>query len=69
MLIGAAFLAITMFLTGGFDRLLVERPKDASAYGAVSVLWIFLYTLFYSSTWLMYNYVVHLCECDFLTCT
>jgi MFS family permease len=54
MFVGAAALAVTLFLAGGFDKLLVERPSQASAYGAVSVLWIFLYTLFYSSTWLMY---------------
>jgi len=50
---GAAGLGVTMFLTGGFDRLLVNDPSRADAYGGVSVLWIFLYTLIYSSTWLM----------------
>lgn len=54
LFVGAACIAVTMFLAGGFDRLLVDRPKEASVYGAVSVLWIFLYTLFYSATWLMY---------------
>jgi MFS family permease len=54
MFVGAAGIAVTMFLAGGFDKLLVDRPSQASEYGAVSVLWIFLYTLIYSSTWLMY---------------
>ncbi|OQD75725.1 hypothetical protein PENDEC_c006G04528 [Penicillium decumbens] len=57
LFVGAACIAVTMFLAGGFDRLLVDRPKEASVYGAVSVLWIFLYTLFYSATWLMVPFV------------
>lgn len=56
MFVGAVCLGVTMFLTGGFDRLLITRPAQAERYGAVSVMWIFLYTLFYSSTWLMYVY-------------
>ncbi len=53
MFYGAAGLGTAMFLTGGFDRLLVDRPDQTAKYGGVSVLWIFLYTLIYSSTWLM----------------
>jgi MFS family permease len=53
MFVGAAGLGVTMFLIGGFDRLLISRPDQAAQYGAVSVLWTFLYTLIYSSTWLM----------------
>ena len=50
---GAACLGVTMMLTGGFDRLLITNPDKQAQYGGVSVLWIFLYTLIYSSTWLM----------------
>lgn len=50
---GAAVAGITMFLIGGFDKLLIERPDDATQFGAVTVLWTFLFTLFYSLTWFM----------------
>lgn len=53
MFVGAFGLAVTMFLTGGFDRLIIDRPEQAGQFGGASVLWVFLYTLIYSSTWLM----------------
>ena len=53
MFVGAAGLGVAMMLTGGFDRLLINKPGQAAQYGGASVLWIFLYTLMYSSTWLM----------------
>ncbi|KAJ5808669.1 general substrate transporter [Penicillium riverlandense] len=54
LFVGAASIAVTMLLAGEFDKLLVDRPSQASEYGAISVLWIFLYTLIYSSTWLIW---------------
>ncbi|KIY52251.1 general substrate transporter [Fistulina hepatica ATCC 64428] len=49
---GAVGQGISMFLAGGFSRLLKDHPDQASQYGGAATLFVFLYTAIFGATWL-----------------
>ena len=55
--VGSAGCSICMFLGGAFSKLVADNPDKAGSYGAAATLFLFLFTLFFSSTWLMVTWI------------
>lgn len=55
--VGSAGCSICMFLGGAFSKLVADHPDKASQYGAAATLFLFLFTIFFSSTWLMVTWI------------
>jgi MFS family permease len=59
---GSAGCSISMFLGGAFSKLVVDHPDKAEQYGAAATLFLFLFTLCFSTTWLMVTWIcIYLC--------
>ncbi|PFH50092.1 hypothetical protein AMATHDRAFT_145891 [Amanita thiersii Skay4041] len=54
---GAVGQGISMFLAGGFARLLKNHPENASGFGGAAAFFIFLYTAVFGATWLTIPWV------------
>jgi MFS family permease len=54
---GSAGCSISMFLGGAFSKLVVDHPDKAEQYGAAATLFLFLFTLCFSTTWLMVTWI------------
>ncbi|KAI0727511.1 general substrate transporter [Fomitopsis betulina] len=54
---GAVVQGISLFLAGGFSKLLRENPAKSSQYGGAAAFFVFLYTATFGATWLTIPWV------------
>lgn len=63
LLWGSLAQSACMWIIGAMSILTASRPAEATSFGAASVAFIFVFTLIYSSTFLIINF-----NCEFLLC-
>lgn len=54
---GAVVQGASLFLAGGFSKLLRENPAKSSQYGGAAAFFVFLYTATFGATWLTIPWV------------
>lgn len=55
--VGSIGCAASMFIAGGFAKLVQDHPENKTGYGIGCTVFLFLFTAFFSSTWLMVTWI------------
>lgn len=55
--VGSFGCAASMFIAGAFAKLVHDHPENSVGYGIGMTVFLFLFTMFFSSTWLMVTWV------------
>jgi MFS family permease len=55
--VGSLGCAASMFIAGGFAKLVADNPDNRLGYGIGTTVFLFIFTMFFSSTWLMVTWI------------